>query len=252
MHTLISSGLSEMAAQRRAVVFAVSQEVPEADPELAASFGLEQLCREIAVHGPIDRPVDFWHDAAIDAATEGSAIEVADSRNTDPRAGAGTRTRTTGSGTTVTQRVGVAPPATATVPATSEHGAHPEEHGEAAPTHARTQLPPSIEPTERTTGLPRSVRRRLPQSPNRLASVTALGPDVCRSTRGAMHDYIRHRLLPGRRRELEDHLVDCAACARAFTDIRESYWLQQAAPPVVQLGTVSLPDGPHLSPAVAR
>jgi anti-sigma factor RsiW len=53
---------------------------------------------------------------------------------------------------------------------------------------------------------------------------------------------LRHRLLPGRRRELEDHLVDCAECTRAFTNVRESYWIQQAAAPALRLGTVSVPD----------
>ncbi|GAB3158240.1 hypothetical protein GCM10027059_02600 [Myceligenerans halotolerans] len=221
MHTLISTDLSELAAQRRAVVFAVSRQVPEADPELATSSGLEQLCREIAAHGVVDRPVDFWHHAAIDAATEASTTE-----------------RT-------------APATTAVVREES-----PRPAARTAQGSARSELPPSIEPAARPAGLPATARRGQRPTGNRpvpgLASVTPLDPAGCRITRGAMHDYIRHRLLPGRRRELEDHLVDCAECARAFTDVRESYWLQQAAPPMLRLGTVSMPDARSVAEAAAR
>ncbi|RPF23357.1 zf-HC2 domain-containing protein [Myceligenerans xiligouense] len=227
MHTLISTDLSELAAQRRAVVFAVSRQVPGADPELATSFGLEQLCREIAVHGTVDHPVDYWHNAAIDAATGASTAEPA---------------------------VGEQADATTTAVVHDESGS-PGPARPGASGAARPELPPSIEPAGRATGSPATARRRPRASANMpapgFASVTA-EPPACRVTRGAMHDYIRHRLLPSRRRELEDHLVSCAACVRAFTDVRESYWIQQAQPPMFRLGMVSVPDGLPVTPAVAR
>lgn len=222
MHTLISTDLSEMAAQRRAVVFAVSRQVPGADPELATSCGLEQLYREIAVHGSVDRPVDYWHHAAIDAATEASATERPES--------------------------GV----TAVVPRRA-----PRQAGHRPDAPAGAELPPSIEPAAGRTADPshrarRQLRRTWHQPVAEPTSATTAAPrpavpdpPACRLTRGSMHDYIRHRLLPGRRRELENHLVDCALCTRAFTDVRESYWIQQAGAPVLRLGTVSLPGAGH-------
>lgn len=207
LHTLISIDFGE-AAQRHAVVFAVSQQIPEADGELLAHSGLEQLCREIAVHG---------------AKTPGRS-------STD---------------TTTPE-----PTTTAVVP---------EDDAHAAEASGRPALPPSIEPAGGVIVLPHTARRRLRQAGQRpvpgLAEALASAPDpaACRLTRGAMHDYIRHRLLPGRRRELEDHLVVCAECTRAFTDVRESYWIQQAAAPVapvIRLGTVSVPV-PHASPRAA-
>ncbi|MBE1877901.1 zf-HC2 domain-containing protein [Myceligenerans pegani] len=274
MHTLISTDLSELAAQRRAVVFAVSRQVPGADPELATSFGLEQLCREIAVHGAVDRPVDYWHHAAIDAATEASANETsaatasatktsaAGSSAAGSSAAGSPAAETSAAGAATAELAGTRPAATGPADAAATAvvreeapSTTPRPAVHTTPGAGRTELPPSIAPAAPTAGPPPATRRTRPAS-NRpapgFATVTPLDPAACRITRGAMHDYIRHRLLPGRRRELEDHLVDCAACVRAFTDVRESYWLQQAAPPVVRLGTVSVPDVPPAPAAAAR
>lgn len=46
----------------------------------------------------------------------------------------------------------------------------------------------------------------------------------CRTTRAAMHDYVKGRLTPGRRRRVEAHLDRCDPCTRAFTDVREVSW----------------------------
>ncbi|MFI6426351.1 hypothetical protein [Promicromonospora sp. NPDC050880] len=51
----------------------------------------------------------------------------------------------------------------------------------------------------------------------------------CAATRAALADYLRYRLLPGRGRRLEDHLVGCVACMRVFVDVRESAWTSTAA-----------------------
>lgn len=232
MHTLISSDPGEIAAQRRAVAFAVSRHVPGDDPELATHHGLERLFCELAISGDVERPVNYWHNAEIDAGTGASAAEA-----------------------TTTELPGVS--TTAVAPTTAS-----QPSGETTETPVRPELPPSIAPAGDSAGLPQATRRsrraRYETVPSFVERRTAVpDPAVCRSTRGAMHDYIRHRLLPCRRRELEDHLVDCTECVRAFTDVRESYWLQQAAAPVIRLGTVSVTSTPAMArsaavPAMAR
>ncbi|MBL0886708.1 zf-HC2 domain-containing protein [Myceligenerans indicum] len=250
MHTLISTGLSEIAAQRRAVASAVSRQVPEADSELATSYGLEQLCRAIAVHGAVDRPVDYWHHAAIDAAAEASSTVMdAPSDRAGTAAEKAPAADTTDSPSATSHDAGGSA-------VLSEPAPHRAEQPAETPAHA--DLPPSIEPPGGAITLPHTARRRLRQTGRRPvpghadANRSVADPVTCRITRGAMHDYIRHRLLPGRRRELEDHLVDCSECTRAFTDVRESYWIQQAAPPVLRLGTVSLPDVASRAEAALR
>jgi hypothetical protein len=54
-----------------------------------------------------------------------------------------------------------------------------------------------------------------------------------------MHDFVRNRLLPGRRQKVEDHMVQCSGCTRAFVDVRESYWMLRAAAPVLLLGAAT-------------
>ncbi|MFD7307322.1 zf-HC2 domain-containing protein [Promicromonospora sp. NPDC059942] len=50
----------------------------------------------------------------------------------------------------------------------------------------------------------------------------------CRSTRASIHDYLSGRLLPYRRHRLERHLDGCAACIRAFIDVRQVSWNRSA------------------------
>ncbi len=53
-------------------------------------------------------------------------------------------------------------------------------------------------------------------------------PPECRSTRASIHDYLSGRLLPHRRRRLENHLDGCAECIRAFIDVRQVAWTRRA------------------------
>ncbi len=63
----------------------------------------------------------------------------------------------------------------------------------------------------------------------RIADVCGVDAPECRSTRAAMHDYLNRRLPPHREDRLELHLDSCAACIRAFIDIREVSWKRRAA-----------------------
>ncbi|GAA1864306.1 zf-HC2 domain-containing protein [Myceligenerans crystallogenes] len=201
LQTRASTDLSEWAAHRRAVIFAVARQVPAADPVLATRRGLEQLCHEIAVHGVVDRPVDYWHHASVDVARAsveaplGAPMTAVEHR----RAG---------------QPVLVAAPS-----------------AEAA---APLEMPPSIRPARPVGAAGRGPARGA-------AEVPVSDAAECRTTRGAIHDYIRNRLLPSRRKELENHLIDCAECTRAFVDVRESFWLLRAASPVLVVGTLRAP-----------
>ena len=64
----LASNPSEWAAHRRAVVFSVHRMFPGIDAERAATEGLGELCRQIVVHGAVDRPAVVWCEAAIAAA----------------------------------------------------------------------------------------------------------------------------------------------------------------------------------------
>ena len=64
----LASNPSEWAAHRRAVVFSVRRMFPGVDAERAATEGLGELCRQIVVHGAVDRPAVVWCEAAITAA----------------------------------------------------------------------------------------------------------------------------------------------------------------------------------------
>ncbi|PUB27577.1 putative zinc finger protein [Promicromonospora sp. AC04] len=63
----------------------------------------------------------------------------------------------------------------------------------------------------------------------RITDVCEVDAPECRSTRAAMHDYLNRRLPPDRENHLEVHLDGCAACIRAFIDIREVSWKRRAA-----------------------
>jgi len=64
----LASNPSEWAAHRRAVVFSVRRMFPGVDAERAATDGLGELCRQIVMHGAVDRPAVVWCEAAIAAA----------------------------------------------------------------------------------------------------------------------------------------------------------------------------------------
>jgi hypothetical protein len=85
----------------------------------------------------------------------------------------------------------------------------------------------------------RSVARQLRRAEERLALALSAAhargvpQRLCAETRGALHDYVHHRLGGGRRQALEGHLFGCAGCLRAFIDVRESGWALRDAAPVL-------------------
>ncbi|GAB3158244.1 hypothetical protein GCM10027059_02610 [Myceligenerans halotolerans] len=78
---------------------------------------------------------------------------------------------------------------------------------------------------------PHAVTMRLRRAEERLAGAFAaahanrVNEPECRTTRAAMHDYLKGRLLPRRSKRLELHMDTCADCTRAFVDVREVSWM---------------------------
>jgi hypothetical protein len=226
--TVTSADLSRWAAHRRAVVVAVSRRVPGIDPELAASRGLELLCVELIKRGDVADPVTFWSTASVDAALEMAHEEPLPVDETS-RAQAMTPP--------VRRALDFEVLSTAMerLPA-GEQQILWDHHVGSRPVAAIA---------DEIGILPYTVKRRLRRAENRLASSvaethTGATEDVeCRATRASMHDFVRNRLLPRRRRHVEDHMVQCAGCTRAFVDVRESYWMLRAAAPVLLLGAAT-------------
>lgn len=220
--SVTSADLSQWAAHRRAVVLTVSRRVPGVDPELAASRGLELLCVELIKRGDVHDPVTFWSTAAVDAALAMAEEEPAPEAQADATTAPAPRALDLEVLSTAMERLPV-----------GEQQILWDHHVESRPVAAIA---------DEIGVLPYAARRRLRRAENRLASSfaethTGVADDAeCRATRASMHDFVRHRLLPRRRQKVEDHMVQCAGCTRAFVDVRESYWMLRAAAPVLLLG----------------
>lgn len=230
--SVTSADLAQWAAHRRAVVVAVSRRVPGVDPELATSRGLERLCAELIQAGGVSDPVAFWSAAALDVAAEMAREEP------DPEPGPGPVA-------TVADEVVTAPVRTVDfeVLSSAMERLSAAEQQILWDHHVGSQPVAAI--AEEIGVLPYAARRRLRRAENRLASsfaethAGATDGVECRTTRASMHDFVRNRLMPHRRQAVEDHMVGCAGCTRAFVDVRESYWMLRAAAPVLLLGAVA-------------
>ncbi|MFC8943568.1 zf-HC2 domain-containing protein, partial [Streptomyces griseoincarnatus] len=183
------------------------------DPELAASRGLELLCVELIKRGDVADPVTFWSTAAVNAALEMAHEEPS----------AAEQTATAEVVTAPVRRAldfEVLSAAMERLPA-GERQILWDHHVVSRPVAAIA---------DEIGVLPYAAKRRLRRAENRLASSlaethTGIADDAeCKTTRASMHDFVRNRLLPRRRQQVEDHMVQCAGCTRAFVDVRESYW----------------------------
>lgn len=226
--TVTSADLSQWAAHRRAVVFTVSRRVPGIDPELAASRGLELLCVELMRQGGISDPVAFWSAAAVDAAQEMAHEDPSPDEQTSRAEALSAPVRRALDFEVLTT-------AMERLPAGDQQLLW-DHHVGSRPVAAIA---------DEIGVLPYAAKRRLRRAENRLASsfaethTGAADNAECESTRASMHDFVRNRLLPGRRQKVEDHMVQCSGCTRAFVDVRESYWMLRAAAPVLLLGAAA-------------
>ncbi|MFI2487152.1 zf-HC2 domain-containing protein [Promicromonospora kroppenstedtii] len=230
--TVTSADLSLWAAHRRAVVFTVSRRVPGVDPELAASCGLELLCVELLKQGDLADPLAFWSTAAVEVAMRMT-------QEGEPAVGGPAGEPAALAPVRHALDFEVLNLAMERLPA-SEQQLLWDHHVASRPVSAIA---------DEIGVLPYAAKRRLRRAENRLASTFATAhagttADLeCRSTRAALHDFVRNRLLPRRRQQVEDHMVGCSGCTRAFVDVRESYWMLRAGAPVLLLGTVTAESG---------
>ncbi|MFD6446094.1 zf-HC2 domain-containing protein [Promicromonospora sp. NPDC060204] len=235
--TVTSADLGLWAAHRRAVVFTVSRRVPGIDPELATSCGLELLCVELLNTRDLADPLAFWSAASIEVAQRMAREQEPAAEGSDGATAAPPRHALD---------LEVLNLAMERLPA-GEQQLLWDHHVGSRPVAAIA---------EEIGVLPYAAKRRLRRAENRLASTFAethagTAADLeCRATRAALHDFVRNRLLPRRRQQVEDHMVGCAGCTRAFVDVRESYWMLRAAAPVLLLG-VGASAGPGATAAGA-
>ncbi|WP_129787156.1 zf-HC2 domain-containing protein [Promicromonospora panici] len=214
--------IDDWVVHRPNVVHSVAARVPGIDAEEATSRALEKMVRIVSTGGTINDPAPYWRRAAVN-----EAISM---------------TREAGRAHPVEDDTldGLTPPAA---------GAELDAERLADVTMLRTALSDLADDdrqillerhvhdkavTDIATGLgvrPHAVTMRLRRAEERLAGAfaaahaQAVNEPECRTTRAAMHDYLKDRLLPRRRNRVEAHMDTCAECTRAFIDVREVSWM---------------------------
>ena len=214
--------IDDWVVHRPNVVRSVAARVPGIDAEEAASRALEKMVRIVSTGGTIEDPAPYWRRAAVN-----EAISM---------------TRETGRTHAVEDDTleGLTPPVA---------GAELDAERQADVTMLRTALSDLADDdrqillerhvhdravTDIAIGLgvrPHAVTMRLRRAEERLAGAFAaahahtVNEPECRTTRAAMHDYLKDRLLPRRRGRVEAHMDGCAECTRAFIDVREVSWM---------------------------
>ena len=214
--------IDDWVVHRPNVVRSVAARVPGIDAEEATSRALEKMVRIVSTGGTIDDPAPYWRRAAVN-----EAISM---------------TREAGRARPVEDDTldGLTPPVA---------GAELDAERHADVSMLRTALSDLAEDdrqillerhvhdeavTDIATGLgvrPHAVTMRLRRAEERLAGAfaaahaQAVNEPECRTTRAAMHDYLKDRLLPRRRSRVEAHMDGCAECTRAFIDVREVSWM---------------------------
>ncbi|MFD2796344.1 RNA polymerase sigma factor [Promicromonospora vindobonensis] len=214
--------VDDWVVHRPNVVRSVAARVPGIDAEEAASRALEKMVRLVSTGTTIDDPAPYWRRAAVNEAISMTR-----------EAG---RTRPVEDDTLD----GLAPPVA---------GAELDAERQADVSMLRSALSDLGDDdrqillerhvhdkavTDIASGLgvrPHAVTMRLRRAEERLAGAFAaahaqgVNEPECRTTRAAMHDYLKGRLLPRRQRRLEVHMDGCAECTRAFIDVREVSWM---------------------------
>ncbi|MFI8527428.1 RNA polymerase sigma factor, partial [Promicromonospora sukumoe] len=214
--------IDDWVVHRPNVVRSVAARVPGIDAEEATSRALEKMVRIVSTGGTIDDPAPYWRRAAVN-----EAISM---------------TREAGRARPVEDDTldGLTPPV---------QGAELDAEREADVSMLRSALSDLADDDRKilldrhvhdmaVTDIagdlgvrPHAVTMRLRRAEERLAGAfaaahaQAVNEPECRTTRAAMHDYLKGRLLPRRQRRLEVHMDGCTECTRAFIDVREVSWM---------------------------
>ncbi|WP_036958674.1 RNA polymerase sigma factor, partial [Promicromonospora kroppenstedtii] len=214
--------IDDWVVHRPNVVRSVAARVPGIDAEEATSRALEKMVRIVSTGGTIDDPAPYWRRAAVNEAIsmtrEAGRTHAVEDDTLD----------------------GLTPPVA---------GAELDAERQADVSMLRTALSDLADDDRKilldrhvhdmaVTDIaghlgvrPHAVTMRLRRAEERLAGAFAAAhaQDVnepeCRTTRAAMHDYLKGRLLPRRQRRLEVHMDGCGECTRAFIDVREVSWM---------------------------
>ncbi len=214
--------IDDWVVHRPNVVRSVAARVPGIDAEEAASRALEKMVRLVSTGTTIEDPAPYWRRAAVNEAISMTR-----------EAG---RTRPVEDDTLD----GLTPPIA---------GAELDAERQADVRMLRSALSDLADEDRRilldrhvhdkaVTDIagdlgvrPHAVTMRLRRAEERLAGAFAaahaqgVNEPECRTTRAAMHDYLKGRLLPRRQRRLEVHMDGCGECTRAFIDVREVSWM---------------------------
>ncbi|MFI2363730.1 zf-HC2 domain-containing protein [Promicromonospora sp. NPDC019610] len=214
--------LDDWVVHRPNVVRSVAARVPGIDAEEATSRALEKMVRIVSTGATIDDPAPYWRRAAVNEAISmtreaGRARPVEDDTLellTPPVAGT---------------ELGAERAADVSMLRSALSDLADEDRKILLDRHVHDMAVADI-----ATGLgvrPHAVTMRLRRAEERLAGAFAaahaqtVNEPECRTTRAAMHDYLKERLLPRRRARVEAHMDGCAECTRAFVDVREVSWM---------------------------
>ncbi len=214
--------IDDWVVHRPNVVRSVAARVPGIDAEEAASRALEKMVRLAATGTTIEDPAPYWRRAAVNEAISmtreaGRAHPVEDDtldRLTPPIGGA---------------ELDAERHADVTMLRTALSDLADDDRQLLLERHVHDRAVADI-----ATNLgvrPHAVTMRLRRAEERLAGAFAaahaqgVNEPECRTTRAAMHDYLKDRLLPRRRARFEVHMDGCAECTRAFVDVREVSWM---------------------------
>jgi RNA polymerase sigma factor (sigma-70 family) len=212
----------DWVVHRSNVVRSVAARVPGIDAEEAASRALEKMVRIASTGTTIDDPAPYWRRAAVNEAISmtreaGRTHPVEDDtldRLTPPMAGAELDAERHADITML--RTALSDLADDDRQLLLERHVHDRAVSDIA-THLGVR--------------PHAVTMRLRRAEERLAGAFAaahaqgVNEPECRTTRAAMHDYLKGRLLPRRQQRLEVHMDGCPECTRAFVDVREVSWM---------------------------
>ncbi|WP_285106654.1 sigma-70 family RNA polymerase sigma factor [Promicromonospora sp. MEB111] len=214
--------LDDWVVHRPNVVRSVAARVPGIDAEEATSRALEKMVRIVSTGGTIDDPAPYWRRAAVNEAISmtreaGRARPVEDDTLdalTPPVAGA---------------ELDAEREADVSMLRSALSDLADDDRKILLDRHVHDMAVADI---AGDLGVrPHAVTMRLRRAEERLAGAFAaahaqtVNEPECRTTRAAMHDYLKERLLPRRRARVEAHMDGCAECTRAFTDVREVSWM---------------------------
>ncbi|MFD6447591.1 zf-HC2 domain-containing protein [Promicromonospora sp. NPDC060204] len=214
--------LDDWVVHRPNVVRSVAARVPGIDAEEATSRALEKMVRIASTGGTIDDPAPYWRRAAVNEAISmtreaGRSRPVEDDTLellTPPVAGT---------------ELGAERAADVSMLRSALADLADDDRKILLDRHVHDMAVADI---AGDLGVrPHAVTMRLRRAEERLAGAFAaahaqtVNEPECRTTRAAMHDYLKERLLPRRRARVEAHMDGCAECTRAFVDVREVSWM---------------------------